>query len=243
MRSLLGALMLMSVSGLAFAEQFIERESRYEINWTTGKVRFYGVGKLDEGEDSLRAAEQRAWADGLRSAEKNIPILLSSRLGSVDQSNPEKLSKLAASTVSFATTYFADNRVKVQLEAPIQKITPQLVNTQAAPVALSAASPSSAGLVIKLAKGAKPTAFSQVIDEHGREMVSAKALAAAVHSGAPLVRWFRNDIAAGDLALSADSPVISGTSERRGVIKVASSEWKPAYGAAFASGRAAVVVK
>jgi hypothetical protein len=231
----------MSVSSLACAEQFIERESRYEINWSTGKVRFYGVGKLDEGEDSLRAAEQRAWADGLKSAEKNIPILLSSRLGAVEQSNPEKLSKLAAATVSVATTYFADSRVKVQLEAPIQKITPQLVNTQANPGNSRVAA--STGLVIKLPKGAKPTAFARIVDEHGREMVSAKDVASAAQAGAPLVRWFKNDVASGDSAATADSPVITGTSDSRGVIKIAASDWKPAYGAVFVSGAAAVVVK
>lgn len=239
--SLVGALVLMTCSGAAFAEQFIERESRYEINWSTGKVRFYGVGKLDEGEHSLRAAEQRAWADGLKSAEKNIPILLSSRLGSVEQNSPEKLSKLATATISVATTYFADSRVKVQLEAPIQKITPQLVNTQAQPGSSSAVA--SAGLVIRLPKGSKPTAFSRVVDENGREMVSAKTVAASVQAGAPLVRWFKNDVASGDPAAKADSPVITGTSDSRGVIKVASSEWKPAYEAAFVSGAATVVVK
>ena len=239
--SLVGALVLMSWAHVAFSEQYIERESRYEINWSTGKVRFYGVGKLDEGEDSLRAAEQRAWADGLKSAEKNIPILLSSRLGAVEQSNPEKLSKLATATVSVATTYFADSRVKVQLEAPIQKITPQLVNTQAKPGTSNVAA--SKGLVLKLPKGAKPTAFTRIIDENGREMVSPKDIASAVHAGAPLVRWFKNDVASGDSAATVDSPVITGTSDSRGVIKVASSDWKPAYEAAVVSGAAAVVVK
>ena len=240
-KSLISAFVLMSVSGLAHGEQFIEREGRYEINWSTGKVRFYGVGKLNEAEDSMRSAEQRAWADGLKSAEKNIPILLSTRLGAVEQSNPEKLSKLASATISIATTYFADSRVKVQLEAPIQKITPQLVNNL--PGSNNSNAMNSGALVIKLPRGVKPAAFSRVIDEHGREMVSAKAVAAAVQSGAPLVRWYKNEVGAGDPSALPDSPIISGTSDNRGVIKIASSEWRPSYEAALLNGTAAVVVK
>jgi hypothetical protein len=237
----LGILTLLGFSSHSLATNLVEREGRYEINWSTGKVRFYGVGQIAAGDDSFRAAEQRAWADGLKAAESHIPKVLSNKLGAVDKLSVEKLSKLSTATVSVSTTYFGDNRVKVLLEAPIQKITPQLVNSSAG--GNSAASSNQAGVVIKLPKGAKPSVFVKVLDEHGREMVSTKEMVAGAHAGAPLARWFKTNADLGNGGPTADSPVISGTSPEAGVVRIQSSDWKPAYASAFTAGSAAFVVQ
>jgi hypothetical protein len=222
------------------AATYVERDGQYEINWSTGKIRFYGVGKFEAAEGSLRAAEQRAWADGLRAAEQNIPILMSSRLGGAEKINGAKLSKLATDTASVSTTYFGDDRVKVMLEAPIQKIAPQLTSTTTASGPVGAPGP---GVVIKLGKGAKPSAFVRIVDENGREMVSTNALVAAAQTGAPSIKWFKSEAGPVDGLSAAEAPVISGTSDERGVVRVSSSEWKPIYEAAVTSGAVAFVVK
>lgn len=237
----LSFLTILGLTGQAFAANLIERDGRYEINWTTGKVRFYGVGKTADGDDSFRAAEQRAWADGLKTAEAQIPTVLSTRLGAVEKKPLEKLSKLSAATVSVSTTYFGDNRVKVLLEAPIQKITPQLVNSSE--LGNAAAEPNDSGLVIKLPKGTKPSAFVRVLDEHGREMVSSKDVIASAHAGAPLAKWFKNNADSGNGGPSAEAPVISATSSETGVVRVNSADWKPSYASALARGTAAFVVQ
>ena len=220
------------------AAPFLERDGQYEINWTSGKIRFYGVGKMEASEDSLRPAEQRAWADGLRLAEHNIPILMSSRLGGAKSNNAQRISKLSTDTTSVTTTYFGDTRVKVILEASIQKIAPQLI----APVpASSAVTATGGGLVIKLPKGVKPAAFVSILDEHGREMVSANLSIAAAQTGASMVKWFKTE--AGSAEGLSQAPVILGTSTERGVIRIKSIDWKPDYAQQVAHGNAAFVIQ
>lgn len=237
------ALSLLAVLGFAtqtLAASYVERDGRYEINWSTGKVRFYGVGKIADGDQNYRAAEQRAWADGLKAAEAHFPKVFAGRLGAVDKTSIDKLSKLSAATVSVSTTYFGDSRVKVLLEAPIQKVTPQLVS------ATPSGSPmmgESKGLIIKLPKGAKPFAFVKVLDEHGREMVSSKELMNQAHLGAPMVKWYRNSIDSGAGAPAADAPAITGTMPEAGVVRVSSADWKPTYAAAMTRGAAAFLVQ
>jgi hypothetical protein len=222
------------------AAPFLERDGQYEINWTTGKIRFYGVAKMEASEDSLRPAEQRAWADGLRLAEHNIPILMSSRLGGAKRINTEKISKLATDTNSVNTTYFGDTRVKVILETSIQKMTPQLLSPVAA---LPAVSGAGGGLVIKLPKGVKPAAFVSILDEHGREMVSANLGVGAAQGGASMVKWFKTEVGAAEGRSIAQAPVISGTSTERGVIRINSMDWKADYAQSIAQGNAAIVIQ
>ena len=222
------------------AAALLEREGPYEINWTSGKIRFYGVGKLAAAEDSLRPAEQRAWADGLRLAEQNIPIIMSSRLGGAKKISVERLSKLSSETTSVTTTYFGDARVKVILETPLQKLASHLL----APVTTASVETSNGtGIVIKLPKGAKPAAFVSILDEHGREMVSANASVAAAQAGSPIVKWFKTDAGPVEGLTGTQAPVISGTSLERGVIRIHSSDWKPSYAGAVVRGAVAFVIQ
>jgi hypothetical protein len=239
-KSALSMLILAAVADYSLAATLIERDGRYEVNWTTGKVRFYGVGTIHDGDENFRAAEQRAWADGLRAAEMHLPKVMSGRLGFVDRTSADTVSKLAAATVSVSTSYFGDRRVKVLLEAPLQKVTPQLT-TATSPATLSGGN--AEPVVIRLAKGAKPAAFVRIVDDQGKELVNGNHLASSVHNGGTMPRWFRSKID-GDAALAPDKlSVISGTSTERGVIKVNASDWKPAFAVAVATGAASFVVE
>ncbi len=227
----------------SIAAPFIEREGRYELNWTTGKVRFYGVGQAGQSDENYRTAEQSAWADGLKSAEKLIPSIMANRIGPVERLQVEKLSKLAQSTISISTTYFGDQRVKVLLEAPIQKMTPQLVpGGESSPSELTSASETRA-LTISLPKGAQPVAFVRVVDEHGRDMVQPRDIIAAVHAGAPMARWYRHEALASDGSRDGDSEILSAVMPQRGVIRVQSSDWKPAFARSLVHGKTSFIIQ
>jgi hypothetical protein len=219
----------------------IERDGRYELNWTTGKVRFYGVGHATQDDENYRNAEQAAWADGLKAAEKHMPIILANRVGPVERLQVEKLSKLAQSTISISTTYFGDQRVKVLLEAPMQKMTSQLVASREQPGPLTSDAQS---LIINLPKGAQPAVFVRVIDEHGRDMLTPAEIIAAAHAGAPLARWYSHEAQVAEKHSQDQEPaVISAVMPKRGVIRVQSSDWKPAFAKAVAQGKATFIVQ
>jgi hypothetical protein len=213
---------------LAIAGNLVERDGAYEINWSSGKIRFYGVGKLREGEKNLRAAEQRAWADGLKIAEKNIPLIMSSRLGVAPQNASDQLSKLAQSTTSVSTTYFGDQRIKVILESPIAPVIPQLLGD----ASMRPVTGEPVGFILKATGTVKPSAALRIVDEKGNDIASI-----------PVPRWFKGRATPGEIGLSADAPVISGTMTGQGVLRVSSSEWRNGYAAAMANGKAAVFVQ
>ena len=58
-RHILGLMFATTFFGVytsAFAAPYVERDGRYEINWSTGKVRFYGVAKPEADEGDFRSA-------------------------------------------------------------------------------------------------------------------------------------------------------------------------------------------
>lgn len=218
----------MFASSSVWGAPLLDRQGPYEINWSSGKIRFYGVGKYNEGEQNMRAAEQRAWADGLKLAETNIPNLMSSRLGLQGKNSPGKLSKLAQATTSVSTTYFGDQRVKVILETPIAKVLPQLLGD--ANFNPSAADP--VGVVLKVTGPAQPAAAIQVVDEKGREL-----------SKIPAPRWYKGTVAAGEAGIASDLPVISGVMTAPGVVKLSSADWRGGYDSALTSGKAVILIQ
>ena len=215
-------------SSSVWAAPLLERQGPYEINWSSGKIRFYGVGKYKEGEQNMRAAEQRAWADGLKLAETNIPNLMSSRLGLSGKNAPAQLSKLAQATTSVSTTYFGDQRVKVILETPIAKVLPQLLGD----ANFTPPSADPVGVVLKVTGSAKPAAAVQVVDETGREL-----------SKIPAPRWYKGTVAAGEAGIAADLPVISGIMTAPGVVKLSSADWRGGYDSALSNGKAVILIQ
>lgn len=212
----------------AAAANLIEREGAYEINWSSGKIRFYGVGRLKDGEKNLRGAEQRAWADGIKLAEKNIPVVMSTRLGVPPKNGVSQLSKLAQTTTSVSTTYFGDQRIKVILESPISPVLPQLLGESD----LTAPGGEPEGFILKVNGAMKPSAALRIIDEKGRDLAKV-----------PVPRWVKGQVTPGDLGLPAESSVIRGTMVGQGVLKVSSAEWRSGYTAGLINGRAAVLVQ
>lgn len=219
---------LMFVSPPAFAGQLVEKDGPFEINWSSGKVRFYGVGKLHEGEDSMRGAEQRAWADALQRAEKYLAKLMAPRLGLAPVNASNQLAKLAPVTTSVSTTYFGDKRIKVVLETPLLSILPQLLGD----TSVTVPSGDPVGFIVKISGDTKPTAALKVIDEGGREI-----------SKIPSPKWFKGETSAAQMGLSADSPVVQGTMVKPGVLKVEAADWRSGYEAAVANGKAAIILR
>jgi hypothetical protein len=238
LKSIFGLLVCMTCFHEAYSANLVERDGRYEVNWSTGKIRFYGVGKVAADDSNYRSAEQRAWADGLKAAESDLPVVMKGKLGTRDLVSLDKLSKLMAATTSVSTTYFGDERVKVLLEAPIEKVSEQLVG--GSPAGSANTSNSSESLVFKLPKGAKPSVVVKIVDEQGHELLPAGQLAASIQKGGPVPRWFRT---AAEPSASKPITEVTATSLERGVVKVAAGQWKPTYAAAIINGSAAFVVE
>lgn len=230
---------LVSLSSLAQGAALIEREGRFEWNWSTGNVRYYGTSLSDANDGKTwRPAEQRAWSDGLAHVEQQLPAVVAKRVGS-DTQVPQRFSKMLSATRSVNTTYFGDSRIKVTLETPFSAAVKQLPGVTAEGAASEAAP-----VFLKVPKNTTPSIAFSVVDESGKELVSSKQMLSAIANGAAAPRWFKSSANAPDVpAMTDKAGELKATSASKGVIKVHSSDWRPEYASIVASGRAAVIVQ
>lgn len=238
----IAAVVMVWISSQTFGAALIDRDGRFEWNWSTGNVRYYGTS-LSEAADgnTWRPAEQRAWSDGLNHVEQQLPGILATRMGAVNTDVPQKFSKLLSATRSISTTYYGDNRVKVTLETPIGAAVQQLPAVSAS--AGSTASENQ-GVVLKVPKNATPALAFSVVDESGRELVNPKQILAGMSAGASGPRWFKSSPVAPDVkAMPEQTTEIKATYVSKGVLKVQSGDWRPEFASLITSGRAAVVIQ
>ena len=225
----------------ASSAPLIERSGRFEVNWSTGKVRFYGTSMVsDRTGDSWRSAEQRAWSDGLS-------YLQSTPIKSMCGHTPKGLqaSKVLSNPLglvsSVNTTYYGDSRIRVTLESQLDDLFRQNNATNSGRNLSPAGE--RVGLIIKLSNKSGPLAAFSVVDETGQALVSCEDIANGTSNGTALNRWFKSSIGSGDLKGSQnDTPKITADNSAFGVLKVKKSEWRPEFQAAIERGHAVLVV-
>jgi len=192
----------LSMASAAQGAAVIESSDRLEINWTTLRLRYYGEATISSSSDDLKAAEKRAWREGLsyaNDAVRNMNIAANEPFAST----PEKLAEdarqaahqVSIGTSSYSTTYFADGTVRVYLESPLgkalessaihfrQKEAPEQTMTQFT------------GIVLSADHVVKPRAAYQVIDEEGKILFDAKDMAQASFNKRLMGRWIRRPTA------------------------------------------------
>ncbi len=114
--------LLSFISTSVFADK-TEKFDRFEMNWTSGKLRTTGISKSGAADGpSFRPAEKRAWQEG-------VDALMKDGLGKL--AKDEKLSaeqvasiqkEIVKRVVSVRTTYSGKETVKVVLDLEISEL-------------------------------------------------------------------------------------------------------------------------
>lgn len=170
MRSLVWAIL-----GLALAvpvkilkADIIEKKGRIEINWTTQRLTYFGESASDTAtEPTYREAEQRAWRDGFSYLE--TALVEAKAAGIVEDSLGNEQWKQQAKTIAKAsssinTTYFADGKVRVLLEANVDG---SLIKKGAAKEAQSSEGQTT-GVVFVVSGDARPTPYLRLETANGK---------------------------------------------------------------------------
>ncbi len=233
-------LSVVSLSLTAFvakSDPLVEKDGRLEINWSTGKVKFYGtsVGQLPK-DGTWRSHEQRAWGEGLAYFEKNLEGIYAKKLGLSESKLVEKPALIKATT-STNTTYFGDSRVKVSLEASLNSLISQ---TLASTSGKALPKNGSTRVEIRLPASASASAVVSIQDEKGAELLSQADMAETIKNGANLNKWVSNTN--DSPSLNVAPAILEATSSKRGVLKVKSSDWKPQFANAIANGQATMIL-
>lgn len=237
----IAVVLFLATPGWATAAALTEKDGRFEWNWSTGNIRYYGTAMSQDGDGKTwRPAEQRAWSDGLSHVEQQLSAVVAKRLGSPETQVPQRFSKLLGATRSVNTTYYGDSRIKVTLETPFADVIKQVAGATS-----GGTTPAAGGsvVIIKVPKNTSPSVAFSVVDESGKELVSSKQIIASIGSGAPAPRWFKGTPTAADIpALTEKTTELTATSAK-GILKVHSADWRPEYASLVSSGRVAVVVQ
>lgn len=220
----------------AFAGQVVDSNDRMEINWSTLKIRFYGEASLSDSDtEAYKAAEKKAWHDGLSYASEAVRNLnVSVNEGVV--ASPDKLTEdarkaakqVSTSTSSYNTTYFGDGHVRVHLESTL----PKALETSG--IRFRQKDPSEpamtqySGLVLKADKATRPRPIYQVVDEAGTVLYDVKDMAEEAYRKNLMGRWFKRPTP-GELGEAAGkNPVQLAAEVREGRFVVSRTEWDKA---------------
>ena len=230
---------LFGFASISFCEDIVEKAGRFEVNWTQGKIRFYGtaIAKHEDG-PSWRVAEQTAWAEGLKYFETNFNKLFASRIGQGRMKVQDKPS-LLKSTSSLNTTYYGDDRVKVALEASISEVLrANLISEAGTPLD----KPNAKNLIIALEGPMAPVAIVNIVDENGSKLVSENDIVASIAKGGQIPKYFKNNDNNNE-TLSQNNTFIEGRLVSPSTVQIARKNWSPDYAGLIANGRVAFSAK
>jgi hypothetical protein len=215
------------------AAPIVEKSGRFEINWSSGMITFYGQSTLEPSDEAWRSAEQRAWTDGVTYLETDAPKALAAKWGA-DAPAEAKLGNSLKLTRSLYTSYFGDKKIKVILEAKLSEVMRGLTPPASAGTTLPANA--SGAVLIKLSSGSQPSPVFSIVSESGAVLLPAENIKKTIIDGATISRWFK-----GQATAPEGTPTLSATVKAPGVFQVASADWKDEYASAIANGKAFVV--
>lgn len=224
------------VADPAFSGQIVDANDRMEINWSTLKIRFYGEAKLsDSDSEAYKAAEKKAWHDGLSYASdavRNLNVSVNEGL----VSNPDKLTddarkaakQVSTATSSYNTTYFGDGHVRVHLESTL----PKALETSG--IRFRQKDPSDpamtqySGIVLNADKATKARPIYQVVDENGAVLFDVKDMAEEAYRKNLMGRWFKRPTVAELGEAAGKNPVALAAAVQDGRFVVDRAAWDKA---------------
>ena len=209
-------------SGVADAAPLVEKYGRFEINWSTHRLRFFGYG--DEGDFSK--SEKAAWKDGLKYLVRELPQVLS-KLSPGSQSIDFKAGeRVASATYRVKTVYYSNGSARVLMESQLSRaFSPKLADFIINEPSTEASRNSK--IVIRLDRPIRPSPLFKVI-VNGETVYSYKSVAASSFRRGLVGSFFVWDKSQAPKSIVGRNPiVIFGKVSSEGII-VSEGDWRRA---------------
>jgi len=215
----LSLIFLSVVSFSAFAD-VTEKVDGIEINYSQMKARFVGKSTwVKEDGPVLKAAEQRAWSDGINAAVKGLPKILSDRSASTEQDAWKASGFQAKDTISVKTVFAGDDTVTVLLENSFDQGMGR--NNKAAA--------EDKVLMVSLNSRVNPRLNYVISDEAGSVISRSSTEDAAGVQKMFKNRWFKKGEKAAAVAFAGgERPSVSGRVSESGKVALSRMEWNEA---------------
>lgn len=190
------------------AQPVSETIDRVELNWSAMRIRFYGEATSNPNGMNFDLAEKAATEEGLLYALQSIPRVRGEK-GLGGAADPQIAAELTRQTYVINTTYFADGRVRVDLEGNLPKALEGSASSfekdepQAAPSSASS-------IVLNISDLNKPLLSPEIVSSSGEVLFSSKNVARSAYRKNMSGRWYyqksielKNYVGAEPIALEA----------------------------------------
>ncbi len=172
----------------ARAQPVTEQIDRFELNWSTMRIRFYGESMVDFSQKGFEGAERVATDDGLMYALSALSKVRNQK-GLKDNNAAAIANELTKQAFVYNTIYFTDGRVRVELDSSLPKAFDMGFNEFLADEPKAAASDGSA--VVVLISGLKiPLLQTEIRSTDGELLYSPKDIAKSAYRKQLGGRWF-----------------------------------------------------
>lgn len=222
------------------AQPVVETFDRFEMNWTTMRLRYFGESALAKNFD---VAEKEATDQGLLYALANVPKIRDEK-GAPSDNAGAVANAVSKQSFAYNTVYFSNGRVRVELESSLalaldpgrQPFNPKPFE----PSEGSGASP----VIIEVSGLSSPALIKEVVDSSGEVAYSSGDVTPEVYRKNLTGRWFYPNSYELKAFSGADPLKVKG-SFQNGKVVVERSAWDEARKnapKAFADGRVAFVL-
>ncbi len=183
---------LMSGS-LSFAQPVLESYERFELNWSAMRVRFFGESQVGGGESGFDVAEKIAIDDGLKYALGQVGKMRQKvGVGSEEDDQTSQVAhELTKQAYVVNTSYYADGRVRVDLEGQMSKV----FETNASKGGFKLGDPTSepteaTAVVLEIKSATSPQLVPEIVSSTGETLYSVGNVARSSFRKNMLGRWF-----------------------------------------------------
>ncbi|MFK7822946.1 MAG: hypothetical protein AB8G05_02240 [Oligoflexales bacterium] len=235
-----------------YAKPFTEKTERFEIDWGSLRIRFFGKGKPETGNQPYSEVEKKAWNEGLLAIRDAVAVYHKEQLLAlnVDQTLAEQSGKaagdrIASSTYSYRNKYFEDGSVVVYLENSLARALKRQDISFKQEKAPSLSGSRFSGLVIRSTKPLKPISNYKLVDETGRVLFQVTDVSKEAYEKYLMGKWFvkpsRDELTG---AVGPKPVSLPMTPKGPGVFEVQGFSWKEAIqdsAAILANARIAIV--
>jgi hypothetical protein len=178
----------LGLTSLAHAQPVTEQIDRFELNYSTMRIRFYGEAAVDFAQKGFEGAEKVATEDGLKYALAALAKVRSQK-GLSEEASAALATELTRTAYVSNTTYFTDGRVRVELDSSLPKAMDPGVNEFAGEDPAAQASEGSA--VVVQVNGLKtPFLQLEIRSTDGELLYSPKDVAKSAYKKQMVGRWF-----------------------------------------------------
>ncbi|RZA15476.1 MAG: hypothetical protein EOP10_26290 [Proteobacteria bacterium] len=223
------------------AQPVIETFDRFEMNWSTMKLRYFGESAVGK---TLDLAEKEATDQGLLYALANVPKIRTEKGVPVENAG-DIANAVTKQSYAYNTVYFSNGKVRVELESSLalaldpgrKPFTPKAVEG-------GESGSGNQSVVVEVSGASSPTLIKEIVDSSGELAYSSQDVSPEAYRKSLTGRWFYPN--SSELkSFAGDQAVRVKASFQNGKLVVDKAAWEEARSRAsksLADGRVAFVL-